>query len=112
MKQVILMRKDLKMPTGKAAAQVAHASVDAVLRSDRRKVGEWMADGAKKVVLKVDDLKELKKYASLASRAGLVTSVITDAGRTFFKKPTTTCVGIGPDSEGSIDSVTGKLKML
>ena len=112
MKQVILIRKDLKMPPGKLAAQVAHASVDAVLCSDRRKVDNWLADGAKKVVLKVADLRELKKYAKLASKAGLVVSVIKDAGHTYFKNPTVTCAGIGPDGESVIDTVTGELKML
>ena len=38
MKQVILVRQDLKMQKGKLSAQVAHASVDAVLKSNKNKV--------------------------------------------------------------------------
>ena len=38
MKQVIIIRSDLKLPKGKLAAQCAHASVEAVLRSDKELV--------------------------------------------------------------------------
>ncbi len=40
-KQVILVRQDLKLPKGKMAAQVAHASVEAVLKSDKKTVESW-----------------------------------------------------------------------
>jgi len=112
MKQVILVRKDLKMPFGKACAQVAHASIHAVLRSSRKLVDEWISEGGKKVVLEVDNLEELKKYHSLARKAKFAVALIEDAGKTVFKKPTVTCLGIGPDDEDRIDAVTGKLKML
>ena len=111
-KQVILIRKDLKMPLGKACVQVAHASVDAVLKTDKKKVEKWRQEGAKKVVLKVADMRELVKYKKLAEEVDLKTAMITDAGRTFFKKATTTCLSIGPDEEDKIDSVTGSLKMV
>ena len=50
-KQVILVRQDLKMPKGKMSTQCSHASVDAVLKSKEEKVEEWKAQGMKKVVL-------------------------------------------------------------
>ena len=52
LKQVILVRHDLKLPKGKLSAQVAHASVEAVLKSEKDKVKEWRTSGQKKVVLK------------------------------------------------------------
>ena len=58
-KQVILVRKDLKLPKGKLAAQVAHASVEAVLKSDKDMVKKWRAEGMMKIVLNVADEKEL-----------------------------------------------------
>lgn len=112
MKQVILVRKDLKMPKGKISAQVAHASVEAVLKSDKSKVLNWQLDGSKKIVLKVDSLKDIQYYQNLAKKAKLKTSLIKDAGRTFFKKPTITCLAIGPDKEEKIDKITSKLKIL
>ena len=60
MKQVILVRHDLKLPKGKMAAQVAHASIEAVLRSSPDLVKSWRAQGMKKAVLKVkDDIVEV-----------------------------------------------------
>lgn len=111
-KQVILVRMDLKMEKGKLAVQVAHASVEAVLGSSKEKVHEWYEEGMKKVTLKVADLKELQKYQREAQKQGLKTAIITDAGKTFFDKPTVTCAAIGPDTEERIDRVTASLKML
>ncbi len=112
LKQVILVRQDLNMPKGKLATQCAHASVEAVLNSSKEKIHEWYEEGMKKVTLKVADLKELQKYQREAQKHGLKTAIITDAGKTFFDKPTTTCAAIGPDQEEKIDRVTGSLKML
>tara|TARA_Y100000310_G_C20627602_1_gene786812 strand:- start:1410 stop:1748 length:339 start_codon:yes stop_codon:yes gene_type:complete len=112
MKAVVLVRQDLKMDKGKMCAQCGHAFVDIVLKTDRRKINSWKEEGAKKVVLKVANMKELLKYKRLAGEAGFKTALITDAGKTFFKKATTTCLGIGPDDEDRIDSVTRSLKMM
>ncbi|MBI2142391.1 peptidyl-tRNA hydrolase [Candidatus Woesearchaeota archaeon] len=111
-KQVILVRQDLKLKAGKLAAQAAHASLEAALSSDRKTLGEWLSEGGKKVVLKAADEKELLKYKQLADREKLKSALIRDAGRTALKPGTITCLGIGPDKEGKIDKVTGKLKML
>jgi len=112
MKQVILVRQDLKLPKGKLAAQVAHASLDAVLRTNRKIVKRWHDFGMKKIVLKVKDLEELKEYKLRAERNSLVTAMITDAGHTTVEPGTITCLGIGPDDEEKIDMVTGKLKIV
>ena len=111
-KQTIIVRKDLKIPAGKLGSQISHASVEAVLESSKDKVEKWRKQGMKKVVLKVESEKELVEMYKLAKRKKLVCVLIKDAGRTFFKKATKTCVGIGPDLEGKIDEVSGKLKML
>ena len=112
MKQVILVRNDLKMPKGKTVAQCSHGSVEATLKSDKEKINEWKREGMKKAVLSVDSEKELLKYNQQAKDAGLVTALITDAGKTFFKEPTRTCLAIGPDKDEKIDKITGKLKLV
>ena len=111
-KQVILVRDDLKLPKGKLSSQVAHASVDAILKSDKKMIGFWKTEGGKKIVLKVKDEKELFKYKQIAEESGLKTALITDAGHTVVEPGTITCLGIGPDLEEKIDKVSGKLKMM
>jgi PTH2 family peptidyl-tRNA hydrolase len=111
-KQVILVRDDLKMPKGKMAAQVSHASVEACFKTDKRLLSEWQGNGAKKVILKVENDKELIKYRRHASDAGLVTALIKDAGRTVLEPGTITCLAIGPDEESKIDEITGHLKLI
>jgi len=111
MKQAIVIRKDLKMPIGKACSQSAHASVEAVLRSDKKKVDEWRRQGMAKIVLKVENLKELEYFNQFAKDAGLVTALITDAGRTTVEPGTVTCLAIGPDSDEKIDKIIKDLKL-
>ncbi|MBI4149743.1 peptidyl-tRNA hydrolase [Candidatus Woesearchaeota archaeon] len=108
-KQVILLRRDLALPTGKAAAQAAHAAVEAAFRSPAAKVKEWRKQGMKKIVLGVADLGELLAYQSKCKAAKLVAALITDAGHTVVQPGTVTCLGIGPDAEEKINKVTGKL---
>ena len=112
MKQIILVRKDLKMSSGKTASQCAHASTESALKSDPEKVKQWRKGGMKKVILKVENEDELMKYKQLAAKANLKVVVIRDAGRTEIEPGTVTTVAIGPDKEEKIDKITGKLKML
>ncbi len=112
MKQVILVRSDLDMSEGKIAAQVSHASVQCVLKSPKKTIEAWVAEGMKKVILVVHDAEELMLYFKKAKETKLVAVVITDAGRTEIAPGTRTCVGIGPDEDKKVDKVTGKLNVL
>jgi PTH2 family peptidyl-tRNA hydrolase len=111
-KQVILIRKDLRLPKGKMAAQAAHAAVDAVLKSETKIIKKWRAMGMKKIALSVEDEKDLHKHVQEAKDLGLVTAVITDAGKTVVAPGTITCAAIGPYIEEEVDSITGNLKMV
>ena len=109
-KQVIVVRKDLKMSPGKVAAQVAHASVESWKKADKKIKEAWEKEGAKKVVLEVqseEELLELKRKSK-----NLPTALIRDAGVTEVPPGTVTCLGIGPASEEEIDKLTGHLKLL
>ncbi len=112
LKQVIVIRQDLKLPKGKMAAQAAHASVEAALRSDKDLVKRWRSTGSAKIILKVPDKASLFKYNQLAKDSGLTTALITDAGKTVIAPGTETCFAIGPDEEDKIDEVTGELKLV
>jgi PTH2 family peptidyl-tRNA hydrolase len=106
------VRKDLEMSKGKLAAQVAHASLEAYKQTDRKTTGRWEAQGNKKVVLKVDGLKELMEIKKKVSKMKMPCALIRDAGLTEIPSGTITCIGIGPAEESEINKVTGKLKML
>ena len=111
-KQVIIIRQDLKLPKGKAAAQAAHASVKAVMNSDKQKVQAWDEEGMAKIVLKTENEKSLLKLLQEAKDQGLKTAMITDAGKTVVAPGTKTCIAIGPDEEEKIDEITGSLKLI
>ncbi|MEM2874371.1 MAG: peptidyl-tRNA hydrolase Pth2 [Candidatus Nanoarchaeia archaeon] len=112
LKQVLVLRTDLGIGKGKLAAQASHAAVKAVLKSNSKLVEKWDSEGAKKIVVKVNSEKELLKLYKKASKAKLVSVLISDAGLTQLKPGTKTAVGIGPDDEKKIDKITGKLKLL
>lgn len=110
-----MIRQDLKLSKGKLAAQVAHASLGAYRKAAQtypKDVEEWEKIGEKKVVLKVDGLKQLQEIKKKAGQAGLPLCLINDAGRTELPSGTTTALGIGPAKESEIDKITGHLKMV
>lgn len=114
-KLAIIVRNDLKLSKGKVASQVAHASVTCSLNA-KTKAKEWFKkwydEGQRKVVLKVDTLKELYLLKESAEQKNLTVSLIADAGLTEVKPGTVTCLGIGPAPEELVDGITGKLKLL
>lgn len=114
-KLVVVVRKDLGLSAGKLAVQVAHASVSCAQwssKNNKRTYDAWFNEGQKKVVVKVDNLKDLYFYKELAKKDGLTTSLISDAGLTEVAPGTVTCLGIGPDKADVIDKITGQLKLL
>jgi PTH2 family peptidyl-tRNA hydrolase len=111
-KQVIVVRKDLKLTRGKLAVQVAHASLEAFKKAGDSVKRRWALEGAKKVVLKANDLNHLMFIYRKARDKNLACSIIKDAGLTEVLPGTITAVGIGPSEEKEIDKITGELKML
>jgi len=114
-KQAIVVRTDIRMGKGKLAAQVAHASCEAVFECLKKKpswVDIWRAQGQKKVVLKVGSVDMLKEIYLKAVAIKLPASLISDAGRTQLEPGTITAVGIGPAPTEEIDKITGRLKLL
>jgi len=110
-KQVIIVRKDLKMGKGKLLAHVLHAAIGSLRESDEGIVGKWESEGAKKVVLKIQDLKLMRELYRKAKDAKLPCFLVKDAGKTQLKAGEITTLGIGPAEEKKIDRITGKLKL-
>ncbi|MFZ0513235.1 MAG: peptidyl-tRNA hydrolase Pth2 [Candidatus Nitrosopolaris sp.] len=114
-KQVIVVRRDLRMGIGKMAAQVAHA---AVLGAERTKqfnqvwFHRWFESGQAKVVVKVQSFEELIALRKDAENMSLIVVQVEDRGLTQIPAGTTTCIGIGPAPTDLIDRVTSHLKLL
>ncbi len=121
-KQVIVIRKDLKMRRGKEIAQGSHASI-AFLTNRLAHFSfpdlifspvewQWMLGKFTKVCLQVDSEVELLEINRLAKESGLEVHLIQDAGLTEFDGvPTYTCLAIGPDYSDKIDKITSHLKL-
>jgi len=112
MKQVIVVNENLKLPQGKLAAQVAHASIASFLSANAEHQQRWLEVGMPKVVLKVCNEEDLLFVKKRAADANLPVFLVKDAGKTVVKAGTTTCVGIGPANIEDIDNITGQLKLL
>ena len=113
-KQVIIVRKDLKMGTGKLAAQVAHASMLSYtesLKKDKEITKVWFESGQKKIVLEGDDEKMLERLYKAFQYEKVPCALVNDAGLTQLPPGTTTALGIGPDFAQKIDKFTKALKL-
>jgi peptidyl-tRNA hydrolase, PTH2 family len=126
-KQVLVIRRDLKMRRGKEIAQGAHASgawlTKLVLAGLDPATGKasvqldpvallWVTTSWRKVTLQVSSEAELLALHEAARARGLRSELITDSGRTEFGGvPTRTALAIGPDRADLIDEVTGHLAL-
>lgn len=115
LKQVIAVRRDLKMGKGKTCAQVAHASLGAAeiaMREFNKYYEAWKESGEKKVVVAAEDEKHLGMLFEEAKKLNLPCFIVRDAGLTQLPPGTTTAVAIGPAPEEKVDKITGGLKLL
>ncbi len=112
MKQVIVVNQSLKLPKGKLAAQVAHASVGAFVEASDDARVNWLAEGMPKVVLEAPGEADLLQLLDLAIQSGIPALLVEDAGRTVVPAGTITCLGLGPADDEDIDRLTGGLKLL
>lgn len=113
-KQMIVMRRDLKMRKGKIAAQAGHACVEATLmalaregrldqvrvrtdfdgtpewvyldhdETDATPLSDWFDAGVAKVCVYVDSEEELLDIADKGREQGFAVALIRDAGLTEF----------------------------
>nr|XP_045592002.1 uncharacterized protein LOC123753986 isoform X2 [Procambarus clarkii] len=82
-KLVLVVRDDLKMGKGKVAVQV---------------------------ILKVEDEATMHDVISLAMDAGMIASLVHDAGCSQIAPDSPTVLGLGPGSVDVLDQITGHLK--
>lgn len=130
-KQVIVLRKDLKMTKGKMIAQGSHASLgvifammdkipnsdggyDMVLSVDNQSdMMVWLEDIFTKICVYVESEEDLVDLYNKALNKNIPACLITDRGLTMFNGvPTKTALAIGPYKSEEIDKITGHLKLL
>lgn len=137
-KQMIVVRRDLKMRKGKIAAQAGHACVEAVLMAlarerrldevclspneswvyladdgrDPTPLSDWFDAGVAKVCVYVDSEDELLDLARRGREEGFLVALVRDAGFTeFHGEPTYTCLAFEPLYAHQIDPLTGDLPL-
>ena len=120
-KQVIVIRDDIKMSRGKTAVQVAHASMSFMTSSIKTNIPVdyseiekyWIENSFAKICVRAKSEDELNKIHDDALNAGIKVSIIIDSGKTeFHGEPTATCLALGPDLDSKIDEITGHLELL
>lgn len=130
-KQVIVVRKDLKMRKGKIAAQVAHASMGVFFKRFGRYVSPnmnatysftvrvnepidtWIRGAFTKIVVSCNSEEELLELYDKVNENNIPCCLIQDSGKTEFHGiPTYTALAIGPDEVSKIDEMTSHLKLL
>ncbi|KAG2023800.1 peptidyl-tRNA hydrolase 2 [Coprinopsis cinerea AmutBmut pab1-1] len=113
-KMVLVVRTDLKMGSGKIAAQCSHATLacyKAMQNSHPRLLKQWERTGQTKVALKCSSEDELLSLQKEARFLNLCAQSIRDAGRTQIAAGSRTVLGIiGPAK--LVNQVTGKLRLL
>lgn len=116
-KMVLVVRMDINMGGGKAAAQCAHAAVQCYITAASKFKSKllaktWLLSGQPKIVVKVQTEKEMMRIAKEATQAGIVVAAIKDAGKTQLKPGTVTVLGVGPGPKEDIDKLTSHLRLL
>ncbi|MGZ4000194.1 MAG: aminoacyl-tRNA hydrolase [Mucilaginibacter sp.] len=117
MKQVIILRTDLNMSAGKAAAQASHASLMSFLQVAKQypeKIALWFKTGQGKIILGVDSEEELRQLFNRLNDDNIGTTIhylVRDAGLTELKGGEYTALAIGPFAKDYIDGFTRHLKL-
>lgn len=111
LKQVIVVREDLKMSPAKLAVQVAHGSIGAVDETHALDVAEWKNQGMKKIILGAINKLDLTQLYYRAKARNIPCFLVVDLGLTEFEGPELTALAIGPGEESFIDSLTANRKL-
>ncbi|KAF8944080.1 hypothetical protein BGZ47_004678 [Haplosporangium gracile] len=113
-KMVLIIRTDLNMGKGKAAAQCCHATLanyKELSKKSPKALARWEYFGQAKVTLKVDNEEDMLMLQAQAMSIGLAAHSIRDAGRTQIAAGSRTVLAIGPGPISVVNSITGKLKL-
>lgn len=134
-KQIIIIRKDLKMRRGKEISQACHASMAFLTKGgyvsiggrmdedpkfvnrssdfeNSKEITHWLENSFRKIVCYVNSEEELVEIYEKAKDAGLIAHLIEDNGVTEFKGvKTKTAIAIGPAEDSKFIGITDHLPL-
>lgn len=115
LKMVFVVNSELKMGTGKVAAQVGHATLalykTLLINTFDHLVRDWENQGAKKIVLKGTNAQQLLILESIAKSKQVSSVIVKDAGKTQVAPGSITVLALFGKGY-QIDEITGKLPLL
>lgn len=119
-RMTLVVRLDLKMGKGKAAAQCSHATLalykkmtnsqSAAYNPDMLRRWEY-GNGQAKITLQVPSQEDMDLLFAQAMSLGVNASIVHDAGRTQIAAGSATVLGLGPAPKAVLDQITGELKL-
>lgn len=118
-RMTLVVRQDLKMGKGKAAAQCLHATLALYKKItsstsasyNPQMVQRWERNGQAKITLQVPDQETMDMLFAQAMSIGVNAAIIYDAGRTQIAAGSATVLGLGPAPKAVLDQITGDLKL-
>lgn len=119
-RMTLVVRQDLKMGKGKAAAQCSHATLALYKKITNPQlesynpelVNRWeLGNGQAKITLQVPNQEEMDLLYAKAISLGINSYIVHDAGRTQIAAGSATVLGLGPAPKHILDEVTGDLKL-
>lgn len=119
-RMTLVVRQDLKMGKGKAAAQCSHATLALYKKItdphspayNPEMVSRWEhGNGQAKITLQVPDQDGMDLLFAQAMSLGVNAYVVHDAGRTQIAAGSATVLGLGPAPKSVIDQITHDLKL-
>ncbi|ODV79862.1 peptidyl-tRNA hydrolase [Suhomyces tanzawaensis NRRL Y-17324] len=119
-RMTLIVRQDLKMGKGKAAAQCLHATLALYKKITNPEseaynpemVQRWeYGNGQAKITLQVPNQEEMDTLFAQAISLGINSYIVHDAGRTQIAAGSATVLGLGPAPKAVIDEITSNLKL-
>lgn len=115
----LVIRLDLKMGKGKAAAQCSHATLAAykkmatpgLVSYNPEMLDRWEARGTAKITLQVPDQSSMDEIFAMAIERGVNAYIVHDAGRTQIAAGSATVLALGPAPRPVLDELTGSLRL-
>lgn len=118
-RMALIVRSDLGMTKGKAAAQCAHAALgcyrlmqtEGAESQNLPMLRRWERTGQAKITLQVKSKEEMDLLFARAISLNINSYIVHDAGRTQIEAGSATVLGLGPAPKMVLDDVTGELKL-